>query len=25
MKTKGYSSADIADITGLAIEEIEKL
>ena len=25
MKTKGYSSADIADITGLVIEEIEKL
>ena len=25
MKDKGYSSADIADITGLAIEEIEKL
>ena len=24
MKDKGYSSADIADITGLAIEEIEK-
>ena len=25
MKDKGYSSVDIADITGLAIEEIEKL
>ena len=25
MKDKGYSSADIADITGLAIEDIEKL
>ena len=25
MKTKGYSSTDIADITGLAIEEIKKL
>lgn len=25
MKTKGYSSADIADITGLTIEDIEKL
>jgi len=25
MKDKGYSSADIADITGLTIEDIEKL
>lgn len=25
MKAKGYSASDISDITGLAVEEIEKL